>query len=361
MRRIANCLLLAALLAGHSPAWAQDVIRTEAVRIPAGKTGTVIRGSIVGRGSVSYTVGAEAGQTMNVTLKPSNLFTYFNIYEPGRGPGDEALAVSEMTGPMVPDLNRFRGKLPTSGTYTISVYMIRAAARRNERSTYRLDVSISALGNAASRPPVKADFADGLQGGPDFWEVSGVQAGDALNMRRGPSTKEPVVTRFKNGDVLRNTGCRMADGQRWCAVERPEDPSVAGWVAGRFLREGSYAGASATPPGPTPAASIKGDALVAGTRFHATGEIPCARRAGQPMESCKFGVVRRGGGNGDVTIFWPDAGSRTITFEKGTPVRFDQSETGAGARLDVKRNADLNMLTIGDERFEIPDVVIFGG
>jgi hypothetical protein len=43
---------------------------------------------------------AEAGQTMTVTLKPSRLSTYFNVYEPGRAPGDEALAVSEMTGPM---------------------------------------------------------------------------------------------------------------------------------------------------------------------------------------------------------------------------------------------------------------------
>ncbi len=37
-----------------------------------------------------------------------------------------------------------------------------------------------------------------------------------------------------------------------------------------------------------------GDAKVPGTDFNATGEVPCARSAGQPMAQCRFGVVREG-------------------------------------------------------------------
>jgi uncharacterized protein YgiM (DUF1202 family) len=87
---------------------------------------------------------------------------------------------------------------------------------------------------------VHPDFADGLAGGPDFWEVAGVTAGDTLNLRAGPSAHERVLGELGNGSILRNLGCKMADGQRWCRVARPEDTRSEGWVAGRYLRESSY-------------------------------------------------------------------------------------------------------------------------
>ena len=54
------------------------------------------------------------------------------------------------------------------------------------------------------------------------------------------------------------------------------------------------------------------DAKLAGTDFNATGQIPCARQAGQPMNQCEFGVKREGNGNGMITVFWPDGGNRVI-------------------------------------------------
>jgi hypothetical protein len=104
-----------------------------------------------------------------------------------------------------------------------------------------------------------------------------------------------------------------------------------------------------------------GDALVAGTDFNATGEIPCARNAGQSMSSCKFGVKREGNGNGSVTVFWPDSGSRVIFFESGKPTFYNESEADGGAKMSVGQPGDLFTVTIGDQRFEIPDVVINGG
>jgi hypothetical protein len=330
---------------------AADDLRTERVHFKAGQSGTSIKGRIVGYESVSYVLGAEAGQTMTVALKPSNLATYFNVYAPGQGPGDQALANSGMTGAMTPDLNRFNGKLPTSGEYTISVYMMRSAARRKERSSYTLDIAISALGDAAKRAPVQSDYADGLQGGPDYWEVKTSGSGGKLRIRASASSGAKVIGSVPNGAVLRNRGCRMAEGQRWCRVETVSAPRLSGWTAGAFLRESSHAG--------VPARSW--DALVPGTKFHATGNIPCARSAGQPMGSCKFGVVRAGQGNGVVTVFWPDGGNRVIFFEKGAPASFDQSQADGNARMSVSRNADLFMVTIGAQRFEIPEAVISGG
>ena len=93
------------------------------------------------------------------------------------------------------------------------------------------------------------------------------------------------------------------------------------------------------------------------TGFHATGEIPCARYAGQPMRSCRVGVIRRGGGSATVRVFWPDGGERNLYFEKG---RLDSSDSEAG--VWAERVSDLNKVFVGtEERFEIPDALIYGG
>lgn len=222
-----------------------DEIRVERVRFPPGRTGTVIRDRIVGRNSVSYTVGAEAGQTMSVKLNASNSATYFNVYEPGRGPGDQALANSGLTGPAVPELNRFSAKLPASGTYTVSVYLYRAAARRKEKSSYTLEISVSALDARQRAAPVRGDYADGLQGGPDFWAVTTAKPDGRLVIRSDPSAAAARLGEALNGAILRNLGCRMNEGRRWCRVESTGKVVVSGWAAGDFLREGG-------PPGDRP-------------------------------------------------------------------------------------------------------------
>jgi hypothetical protein len=326
--------------------------RTKHVRFGAGQTSTSIKGTITGRELATYVLGAEAGQAMTITLKPSNLQTYFNVYEPGKGPGDQALATGSITGPMVPDLNTFKGQLPTSGQYTISVYMMRAAARRDEHSNYTLDVSISALGEATQRPPVQKDYADGLQGGPDYWEVKTDVASQKLNIHASASSAARVIGSVSTGVALRNLGCRMAEGRRWCRVETVNAPKLSGWTAGEFLRESSY---TSTP------APKRDDTRFSGRNFNATGKIPCARSAGQPMGSCKFGVVRKGHGNGTITVFWPNGGTRVIFFENGRPANFDQSQADGQVRMNTSRNADLFTVTIGQQRFEIPEAVISGG
>jgi hypothetical protein len=54
--------------------------------------------------------------------------------------------------------------------------------------------------------------------------VSGVPAGDVLNLGKTPSAKAEIVMRFPNDFILRNKGCKMEASQRWCQVERPDNP-----------------------------------------------------------------------------------------------------------------------------------------
>jgi hypothetical protein len=128
-----------------------------------------------------------------------------------------------------------------------------------------------------------------------------------------------------------------------------------------FTLRVAVTGAAHAHPAP-PTAARHHDATVAGTEFHATGTLPCARAGGQPMIACRFGV-RRGPrqGDGDVTVFWPDGGSRVITFAHGTPAHYDESQADGDARMTVRRTTDLFHVRIGDQRFEIPEAVISGG
>ncbi|WP_292854971.1 hypothetical protein [Mesorhizobium sp.] len=88
----------------------------------------------------------------------------------------------------------------------------------------------------------------------------------------------------------------------------------------------------------------------------ATGEIPCARYVGQPMTRCAVSVVRNGSSKADVTVTWPDGGTRVISFYAGQPA-------GSNSRSDFRftREGTLNMIRVGvSERFEITDQLALG-
>lgn len=347
---IGGLVIATALFGTPLPASAQDDMRMEQVQFPAGTTGTTIKGKIAGREYVLYKLGAEAGQKITIDLTSDNAATYFNLYAPGSGPGDAALIIGEQQQP-----NSYAGVLPASGEYGLSVFLYRNAARRGEIANYQIKLSVT----GSTGDVVQGDFADGLQGGPDFWAVR--TGGGPLTLRAAASTGAGIVTRLANGTPLRNLGCRMAEGRRWCRVATLSDPGLEGWAAGKFLVEGSGEGAATQLPDMIPVPEASGDALVPGTPFHATGMIDCARNARATLQSCTFGVIRQGYGSGSVTIEWPEGGSRTIVFASGAAVSYDQSEADGNARISSVHQGSDNIVMIGQERFVIPDAVIWGG
>lgn len=296
-----------------------------------GTSGATVKGTLKGEAIIDYLLGASAGQTMTIDFAPSNPSAYFNLMI---GTDPAAIHIGSSAG------NRFSGVLPSSGDYRIRVFLMRNAARRNETSDYTLTVSIGgAVADPVAADPVVNDYADGLAGGPDWWQVSGLSANDTLNVRRGPGTGNAIVGQLANGDRVRNMGCRMNGATRWCEVAFPGDQALTGWVAGRYLRE---AGAPATTQRPSP---------------EARGLIPCAQAAGQPMGTCAFRVSRGSGGTASVWISLPGGGERYLDFREGRLVGSDP-----GHSVSHSRNADLNMIMVdGAERYEIPDAVLFGG
>lgn len=92
--------------------------------------------------------------------------------------------------------------------------------------------------------------------GPDYYRVVNVADNDVLNIRAQPTAKARKIGEIPPGaDCVRNLGCqggltlhefttlseaqkaeRLRQNPRWCQVEYQ---GIRGWVAGRYLAEGS--------------------------------------------------------------------------------------------------------------------------
>ncbi len=219
------CLCLTAFGAVYT-AHAQEPMRID-VRFVPGTTRASYEHEIQGYDSKEYLFRASQGQRLFVEFRTDNPSSYFNVWAPD---ADTAMFIGSTSG------NSFEGTLSQTGQYRIQVYLMRNAARRNERALYSLDIEIP--GADAQSTQQDPDYADGLSGGPDYWEVHNVPADDTLNVRSGPGTGHPVVGELANGDRVRNMGCRMVGQSRWCQIEAGEEQTFTGWVNGRYLREG---------------------------------------------------------------------------------------------------------------------------
>ena len=121
------------ILLFSAPLMAQD-IRQERVQFKPGEIGATIKGHLKGDQTVDYLLRARAGQTLVVILEASNASTYFNIMAPGE---DSALFIGSTSG------DRFVGKGPKDGDYTVRVYLMRNAARRGATVNYTINFAVA--------------------------------------------------------------------------------------------------------------------------------------------------------------------------------------------------------------------------
>jgi len=147
MKAFAVCMLMAYLLVGAaSSALAADAIESRPLQFAKGASSATVKGSLKGRQTIDYKLRARAGQTMSVTLKTGNTANYFNVLPPGSS--DVAVFIGSTEG------NRWTGLLAADGEYTIRVYLMRSAARRNETANYTLTVGVT--GSATASPALGA-------------------------------------------------------------------------------------------------------------------------------------------------------------------------------------------------------------
>jgi len=299
---------------------------------------TVAEGVLSGFATVRYLVDAGAGQELRVSLEADNPQTAFNVLAP------------DAATPLFNGARKGRSfgqPLSASGSYAIEVYLSRAAARRSEAASYTLTVSVNGTTVPAAEAPARHLATDSLAGGPDYWEVTNLAAGETLAVRVEPGAGAAAAAEVAAGTLVANGGCRVVAGQRWCRVTGRDDPSVTGWVAGHNLREA--VGVAASEPALPAASDAPAPAL-------AVTEIACATAPAQPLAACGFTVDRVADGGAALRVALPGGGVRIIRFVNGEAVTSD----GTGA-FTASHDAGVSKIGIGDERFEIPDVVVRGG
>jgi hypothetical protein len=138
IRSIAAC----AALAAGSRVLAAPSIETRPIHFAKGSSSATVTGTIQGHQTIDYKVRARAGQTMSVKLVTRNDASYFNVLPPGSN--DVAIFVGSTGG------SEWSGALPSEGEYTVRVYLMRSAARRDESAAYTLTVAVTGSAGAAA-------------------------------------------------------------------------------------------------------------------------------------------------------------------------------------------------------------------
>jgi hypothetical protein len=135
-------IVVCAVLAAGSRVLAADSIEVRPLHFAKGTSSTSVKGSLTGHKTIDYKLRARASQTMTVSLKTSNAANYFNVLPPGSK--DVAIFVGSTSG------NEWTGRLDADGEYTVRVYLMRSAARRNESAAYTLTVAVTGSAGAAA-------------------------------------------------------------------------------------------------------------------------------------------------------------------------------------------------------------------
>jgi len=151
--------------------------------------------------------------------------------------------------------------------------------------------------------------------GPDYYRVVGVTPGDVLNIRVEPNASATKIGAIPPGtDGVRNLGCvgglsfdqwqaatqaerEAAARNRWCRIEYG---GVEGYVAARFLAEGSDGGSglwAVTGVDPNDVLNMRADpsgsaAIIGALSPYETGieNLGCAAPSGSSTEWCRVRV-----------------------------------------------------------------------
>ncbi|HCN75896.1 MAG TPA: hypothetical protein DIT13_01730 [Verrucomicrobiales bacterium] len=208
-RAILSAALLLTASVLQTTAAEPKVVRVE---FKPGATSAAIKGSITGEEFILYKLNARDGQYLSVSLQASTPSADFNIYIPGRGPGDDALFASAMA----PE-KKYSGQLYKTGDHSISVFLNRNAARKGVTAKFDILFKITATPpDATTDAPVDdtAGFSQQASYGKMSFKVTSPAKESGNSFTLTPSglsaSNEPVTVPIK-GFVV-NLLCDDIDG-----------------------------------------------------------------------------------------------------------------------------------------------------
>jgi hypothetical protein len=140
---VKTILALLVLMLGTVDCWAAEPVPSpKPIYFATGSTSGTVGGRVVRGDRVLYSVKANAGQTLTVTLTTPDDNAVFQLYEPGTTVGRDSEGLLEFHGQALhgaadgEDATRWSGRLARSGTYLVVVGSTRGNAR------YSMDVKI---------------------------------------------------------------------------------------------------------------------------------------------------------------------------------------------------------------------------
>lgn len=150
------------------------------------------------------------------------------------------------------------------------------------------------------------------------------------------------------------TGTLPADGEYKVRVYLMRSAARRNETANYTLKvgiTGTATTSAAADMGKAPAS----DAKVKGTRYNATGPLPCRMGNDKPIQ-CEFGVIRGKPGNAEVHITPPGGLKRVLTFMG------DKVTTNPGEKVKATKKGDEWSIEVNDyEHYTIIEAVISGG
>ncbi|MEM7685567.1 MAG: hypothetical protein AAF293_12125 [Pseudomonadota bacterium] len=204
--------------------------------------------------------------------------------------------------------------------------------------------------NGAATPIDVGSYRAPSEGGVRRWQVTPV---DGTELLRSASQSAIAVSKLSTGDVLSNMGCAQVSGRIWCDV-RPFRGGARGVVPFEHLRP------AIGPDGVVPIGIDHSKKRARKRDFDATGTIRCAQEAGQSLGGCKAGVARGSGGDATIAVTFPNGFVRQLYFEHGEFISASATMSGVGRDTDWELREETHLIRVDDQRFELPDVLVFG-
>ncbi|SOE13355.1 hypothetical protein SAMN05877838_0920 [Hoeflea halophila] len=93
--------------------------------------------------------------------------------------------------------------------------------------------------------------------------------------------------------------------------------------------------------------------------FDATGEVRCAQEVGQPLEPCSADVARAEDAAA-VVVRFPNGFARSLMFSDRAFLRGNATMSGTGTDMDWRLSGGMFHVRVDDQRFEIPETLVFG-
>lgn len=135
MKTVLHATFIAVAMLLSGAAGAADPVRRVQVELVQGAPLQQFSGKIQGYQTVEYSVALPSGGALSIHLNSANTSLYFNV---GLEGAQEALFVGSRDG------DRYRVTAAQAGTYKVSVYLMRNAARRKQTASYVLEAAASA-------------------------------------------------------------------------------------------------------------------------------------------------------------------------------------------------------------------------